>query len=326
MSDNRLHIVKTDDQNPSSSQPSKKQTKQEIQAKLERIWLTNPQQFNPERNCFEKERIKRTSDLIDSVSLSENKNAVDLGCGLGFLSRKLHSLGWRVDAVDAANNALKSMSSFDCTGIELIQDTLPQTKLKDDHYALVLSTEVIGFLNPADYRIYFSELSRLVAKDGYVICSTLIDVDSEDGVQQFGGLVETEFQVHQWLFGYHRLWLKLKQFFNSPAHYIRASQNRDYRDVQLAKRKGFAQAWFKFNSRGFPVLFWKILNIAASPLASLLNHNRWLLLKLEKISKFVWDNGGISHVIFLGQRRHIEMPTKVELVSVERKGKHQVWE
>jgi 2-polyprenyl-3-methyl-5-hydroxy-6-metoxy-1,4-benzoquinol methylase len=329
MSDNRLKIISADstfDPLIKKQGSRRKDAQQEALAKLERMWMTDPDQFNPLRKCMGKERLERTKKAIQTIQCLPSSLAVDLGCGFGLLSYHLRDLGWKVHAVDAASQALKRVNEGDVQNIELIQDRLPNTKLDDDHYDLVLSTDVIGYLAPEDYRLYVSELSRLVKPQGFVICSTAIDIDSEDALQKFGSLAETEFLINQWIFSHHLLYIRLKNFFETPSQYVKASQDNEYRFNELKKRESISKWWFRVNSTRLGGIFWKLPSFLAQPFVYLLTINHSLLLTLEKLCRFIWSDSGISHAIFIGQRRPLDTSAKEESQVIIRKGKKQVWE
>ncbi len=70
MADSRLNIVQTSP-TPSSNSASmggssRLSRQKESQAKFERLWLVNPEQFNPLRNWMQKERLERTWTLLNT--------------------------------------------------------------------------------------------------------------------------------------------------------------------------------------------------------------------------------------------------------------------
>jgi len=211
MSSQRLNIAQV---NPSSRAKKSQANSQrlEIQATMERMWHQNPEQFNPERDCIQRQRIQKTVQLIkESISL-DKKRAVDLGCGSGVLSRVLRDAGADVDAVDIAGNALKALQEHNMQHIRPVQDCFPMTSLEDDAYDVVVCTETIGYLPASVYRLAFAELSRLLKNDGRIICSTELDLNSEDALERLNALAETEFTIDLWVFSHHRLFLRLCQF------------------------------------------------------------------------------------------------------------------
>ena len=324
MPDNPLKIIATEKSSIKNSPISPKSARFEWQAKMERLWLTNPEQFNPLRNAIERERIAQLKELIHA--LPSPGTAVDLGCGFGEVSRTLQKAGWKVQALDIASNALKAFVQKGKEGIELIQDALPSTKLQDDAYDLVICTEVIAYLQERDYRLLMAELSRLVKREGLVICSTGIDINSEDALQRFGALAETEFKINQWIFNHHLLLLRLQNFFESPMRYVLASKNNEERNLELKARHGISRGLYRLNTSKIGGCFWLPLKWILTPIVHILNQNRAVMKFLEKICRLFWDESGISHALFVGTRRPLIMPTKADLESQEPKGKRQVWE
>lgn len=322
MSNNPLKIIPSADKTEKWVSDRKNQ-RQEATAKFNRLWLINPEQFNPLRNCMEVERVARTvalfPDLID-------KKAADLGCGDGIISLQLRDNGATVDAVDVAVNALKHFEKHDCARIQLFQDYVPRTKLADDRYDLVVATELVAYLPKEEYRLFMSELARIVKANGKVICSTPIDTRSSDALERFAELSETEFQIDEWTFSYHKYWLWLNHLLDSPSRYVRASKDTDYRNLKLQERSGFSKTWFRWNSSRYLAWFWKIESVITNPLYRGFVKSRSLLLGLESLCKSISGSNGISHAIWIGKRRPLVEFTPKDDQPVERKGKQQVWE
>lgn len=330
MNESRLNIVKVDNTPNSQKGAIRNGSKQdEYRAKLERLWMLDPEQFNPHRNATERERIQRTLSLIKSYLPIKQKMIADLGSGFGELSRQLRDEGGKVLAMDVASNALKKLKELGAESIEIVQDCLPNTKLKDCSYDLVLSTDVIAYLDPKDFRLFFSELSRLIKPEGYVVCSTPLDIYSEDPIERFSSIAETEFKIVEWVFSHHYLQLKILKFCRAPGRFVKGWQDPSYRAERLKNRSGFSNWWYVVNSSTLPAIFWFPISLAFRPLCYLLEQNRSMLLFLEKVCSFFWDTSGISHAIFIAQRRPLEEPTKSEIEGMktqERPQKRQIWE
>lgn len=325
MPENRLKVVATGNTPSQPPAPSMRSARMEMQAKMERLWLTNPEQFNPMRNNMERERLNRIKQII--LSFTDIKgSAVDLGCGYGYISEQLKQAGWQVHAVDIASNAQKAFTLQCGNSIPFMQDALPSTKLEDDHYDLVVCTDVIGYLEARDYRLLMAELCRLVKRNGHVICSTPIDIYSEDALQRFGALAETEFTIERWDFSYHLLLLKIKAFFEKPSTYVNASKDSEKRQQEIRNRSSFSSWWYKINTTKAGGYFWSPLKFITSPIVHFIKQNHTFMVMLERLCRFLWSESGISHAVFIGKRRPLVMPTKADMESVERKGKRQVWE
>lgn len=328
MNDKRLNIVSTENKSSKQSiSDSKSHWRKEAQAQFERMWLVNPEQFNPMRNCMERERIERTWMLANEFVQLKDKLVADLACGGGAMSKRLKDAGAIVHALDIASNALKILRENVPNIDQTYQQCLPHTTLEDDAYDLVFADEVIAYLPTQQLRLFMAELCRLVKPHGYTICSTELDLDSLDPLQRFASLAETEFKIHKWIFSHHRLYIRLKSFFSAPGCYASAYKTADYRFQELQKRKGFSQKWLYWNSQGILGIFWTIFQYLTNPIALLLKQNRQLLLFLEKICRFAWGDAGISHTIFIGCRRPLPpLDLPKDEIPVERKGKRQVWE
>lgn len=272
--DKRLSIIATEQKNENAQfQFNKANKRQALQAKFDRLWLENPKQFDPGRNCMEEERLKRTLELILRHTSLAGKRAVDLGCGHGVFAKMLADQGVVVDAVDISANALKPLKEDSYRNIRTVQDMLPQTLLEDETYDLVISTEVIAYLPESERRLYFAELSRLVKSDGFVISSTAFDINTIGGFETFEALTETEFQILEWVFSYHAFLIRMKNL----------------------------------------------------PLLRFLDKRRTIMLWLEKLCHLIYQDGGLSHALFIGKRRPLKMQAQEE-PPVLMQQKRRVWE
>ncbi|MEI8124301.1 MAG: class I SAM-dependent methyltransferase [Parachlamydiaceae bacterium] len=299
--------------------------RQEIQATMERLWLQDPAQFDPMRDCVQRKRMAKTLDILKEKSL-DSKLVADLGCGSGYLSRAVRDAGAIVHSVDVAGNALALLKAQDMHHITPFQDALPMTRLDDGVYDIVICTEVIGYLKPIEYRLTFSELARIVKAKGFVVCSSSIDVDSDNALERFAALAETEFEIDRWVLSYDLLWLKLCRFFDAPTLYVQASKKKELRMKEIAKRKGLGRIIFQCNSSFALGCFWSVIAFATNPLASFCRQSEGLMNLLEKISQFFWSESGVTHALFLGNRRQMIFPLAENEIPKEMKHKRQVWE
>lgn len=330
MVEKRLNIVKTDNGENNDavkkSYAGGKTRRLGAQAYFDRLWLVDPEQFDPNRNCMDQERLDRTQGLIQESISVKDKPVVDLGCGAGELSRRLRDLGAVVVAVDISNNALKVFKDKGAEGITLQQDYIPSTALKDDSFDLVICTELIAYLQPDEYRLLFSELSRLVKPEGKIVCSTPIDINSIDALQKFADLAETEIEIEKWVFSWNLCYIKIKNFFTAPSRFIRASKDKEYRLRELKQRSGLSHWWYKLNSTKPLVPIWFTLQALFYPLTVLIKKSKTFLFSLEKFCQFLWSDAGISHAIFIGKRRSFLEHLPADQIPIERKHRRQVWE
>lgn len=326
MTSKRLAVIEVSNQAATENRiPSRRTRKQEMQAKYERLWLLKPEQFDSSRNCMERERLERTYRLIIDHLHVNGQRIVDLGCGDGALVKRLKEAGGNIQAVDIAANALKRLQKSESQGLEIIQDALPETSLPDNSYDLVISTDVIAELNTPDYRLFFAELARLVKPTGYVVCSTPLDINSEDALQRLEELAHTEFHIIRWVYSYHALYQRLIAFFLAPDCFVKASKDPAYKQSELQSRASLSRLWFKLNSLSITAFIWRPISLITHPLANWLQQNRNVMLKLEKVCRFFSDISGISHAMFIGQRKPLEIPPPFQQ-PVERPKKREVWE
>jgi 2-polyprenyl-3-methyl-5-hydroxy-6-metoxy-1,4-benzoquinol methylase len=328
MAENRLNIISVMDENSSdqSYQSSRHTRTKELQAKFERLWLIDPERFNPLRNCMERERLERTWQLLTKhVALTDQPAVGDIGCAAGIFSRRLRDAGAQVEAVDIAENALKKFKEVDAERIQLKQEAMPETHLSDQGYKVIICTELIAELPREDYRLFFAELSRLIQPDGYLVCSSPIDIDSVGGVERLIELAQSEFDIIEEVASYHALYLRLKRFFNAPSRFIEGWQNLDFKRKEMSSLKGFNRLWFWLNTTPFLVWFWYVCNPCIRPIHNLLNKKQKILLILEKMCRFLWDRDGISHYLFIAKRRPLPSINPND-IPLERPKRKEVWD
>jgi 2-polyprenyl-3-methyl-5-hydroxy-6-metoxy-1,4-benzoquinol methylase len=327
MSSNRLNIVSVSNKESEDNKTFRPKTnREEVQATFEKLWNRDPDNFDPLNNCMDKERIVRTLALIDTACPVAGKKVVDLGCGRGTLSRALKEKGAHVSGVDIAKNALEIFRKEGSEQITLIQDCLPNTALQEDSFDIVVCTDLIGYLKPREHRLFFSELARLVKKEGYIICSTPIDLLSEDALEKFAALAETELEIVGWKLSYHKYYLRILDFFIAPSKFVRARKDLNYRKKALNKRSYFAKWWFQMNSAFLMGSAWHYLQHLFTPFFKGLRQSKYTMLTLEKICYFISSDSGISHAIFAAKRRSITEIMEPENPPIEMKRKKTVWE
>lgn len=328
MAENRLNIISVTSKNSSDQvyQGSRNAQKKEIQAKFERLWLVDPERFNPLRNCMERERLERTWQLINKhIALSDHPHTVDIACAAGVFSRRLRDAGAQVDAVDISENALKKFREADADKIELKQDTMPETHLPDQGYKLVICTELIAELPREDYRLFFAELSRIIQPDGYLICSSPIDIDSVGGVEKLIELAQSEFDIIEEIASYHALYLRLRRLVNAPSRFTEGWQNPEIKRKEMTFLRGFNRLWYWLNTTPLLVWFWYACDPCMSPFRNLLRNNSKVLLFLEKVCRFLSDQDGISHYLFIAKRRPLPSVNPDEIPQ-ERPKRKEIWD
>ena len=172
----------------------------------------------------------------------------------------------------------------------------------------------------------FSELARIIKTEGVVVCSTPIDIDSENALERFSGLAETEFEIDKWLLNYDVLWIRLLGFLSAPETYAKASRDPSLRTHELAKHGKLGRGWFNINSSPALGFLWHVVSFVTRPIANFFAQNNSLMVLLEKISRFFWSETGVSHALFIGKKRKMVFPLPANEIPRELKHKRQVWE
>lgn len=311
---------------PGRNSASRLVRSKEAEARFERLWLVDPNQFDPERNAMQQERLERTWHLLNKFVDLNGKRVVDLGCGSGVFTRRMRDAGARIDAIDIAENALKLFRKQGSDHINLKQEAMPVTSLPDHAYDVVVCLDVLAELPPQDYRLFFSELARLVKQDGYVLASTPIDIFSEGGVERLKDFIATEFTLLCFVPSYHAFYIRLKHVLESPDQFVKGWLDPDVRQKELNLRIGFGRWWYWINTTFIFMWLWLALQLILNPFIGLLRRSHFLLLHLEKACHFLWDDAGISHFIFIAQEKPLQMEEEPHELPIERPKKKEIWE
>ena len=300
---NPLKIIKTDQSSSEGlKHSSRSDRKQEQEARLERRWLLKGNKCT-RHEALEKQRIRRTLLLINDCTTLKDKKVVDVGAGVGAISRLMRDAGAHVTAIDLSSNALKIFEKHGSDNIQLVKDGLPTTKFEDDSFDVVVCADVIADVHPEDRRLAMAELSRIVKKDGWVICSTGIDIHSEDALERFEGLFQTEFMIKKSFESYNAYYIRLFHFLEAPRRFFQGWRSQEYRKEHLQERRGLSQSWYRLNSSQAIALIWAIPSWVLSPCVELLKRSNLLLKGLEYLCKTISNEAGVSYSILGGQRK-----------------------
>lgn len=328
MNQDPLRIISVENASPRQKN-QRKGHREELQAQMEWRWKHEPESFNPLRDWFERTRLERTLELIQETGITPQFLA-DLGCGAGVMSDTLTKKysGVKVDAVDIASLALERVKALQNPSLLPIQDYIPHSQLQDEKYDLVLACELIGYLQPQEQRLFFSEIARIATLNGHILVSTRIDLNSSDALERLNDLADTELLIKAWRLSYHRLGIRCLDFFKAPEYFVRGASDTDYRQEALKKRDALSYYWYKWNSNRVMRVLWKPIAWLTTPFANWLEQRGSFLGMLEKLSKALWQEEGISHATFIAQRRPlstVQIPPPDER-PLEHKGKRFVWE
>lgn len=110
---------------------------------------------------------------------TDNKNALDIGCGTGQLTRDLYHRGFRVTGIDLAESAVQLARSATTVGDDLL--TYRQLDIERDNtdtlpfpFGLITCKNVYAFIT--DKPAFLQRIKQLLAADGtFLIISPLTD-------------------------------------------------------------------------------------------------------------------------------------------------------
>lgn len=295
---------------------------------FERRWQEDPNQFNPTLTAIERERIERSWNVLQPL-VQPGMPASDLGCGWGVLSERIAERGGSVDALDIASSALERLRPHAHERIRLLCDAAPMTQLPDDHYSIVVCTDLIAELPSPEHRLLISELYRIAKPEGHILCSTPLDIHSDGALERFASLVETELEPENWLLSHHAYYLRLRHLLNAPARYHQAMIDLEYYKKQRAKAGLFGRGWLWLNSRKPLGYFWKILSTLLKPVLHAYDQSRTLLLKMESLCRFLSPDDGISHVLIVARLKSLKTTQDVDVQAMSRpvqRLRQRIWE
>lgn len=238
--------------------PSRKDRLLAARAKYERFWREKA--ISPSETIEERVRIERTLSFGKTWGLDTSPNMVDLGCGDGKVTHLFASPTTHMTALDIAQNALSRLSSPEIT---CILGAMPDTPFPDGSFHAVLCTDLLTELDPRDYRLAISEMSRILAPGGLLLFSCPIDYTTDRPVPLLRQLLSTEFTPLGEEPSYHRLWKQTK------------------------KKVSRLPRWFP----------------GRESLCHALEQNRSFLLFCERLSRFRWAEAGITHLLVCARKK-----------------------
>jgi|GEM_PF-485501 len=118
--------------------------------------------------------IKNHKTLIDKLIAqckSENRipKALDLGCGLGQISKYFTDMGFDVTAVDFSENAIEILKS-NFPNIKTLQhDIIKPLPFKENEFDLIIANLSLHYFNEQDTHNAIAEIHRVISKNGLLI-------------------------------------------------------------------------------------------------------------------------------------------------------------
>lgn len=317
-------------------------TEQQLyQEKIKAKWNhVSCEKMDPSKTACERERVKRTLEILELHCEIKGSKIVDLGCGSAKIAKFLQEKGGNLTLVDAVDHMKNPDSDGFASQIEafpgeilgkapgmkekrtleaskhpedegvkpkthVITACLPYVNLPEDFFDGVVCTDVLAEIDAHLHRLTLSEISALLKRDGWFICSTPLDLYSYDALEQFFALLKTEFDLKSFKMSYHRLLFYLTRSLKAPQRFAKAEADPLYRLNQLKSRSGLLRLWFYLNSSKWLSFFWKCIARPSNFLKKKVDESRRLLLILERLSVFFFGRYGLTHVIVLARKKKI---------------------
>ncbi len=197
-------------------------------------------------------------------------------------------------------------------------DALPRITLESKEYDYVLCIRSIAKLKTKEQRLLMMELARILKEEGEILISSSLDYRTEDPALRLAKLIQTEFMIEESALFNERLYYSVHHLLTAPEKFIRASKEAGYREKKVAEKSGLSKMWFQMNSAKPMVYIWRAISPIFSFVQRSLNRE-WL----ERVSQFLFQEGGLSHVLFSAKLKPI-----IEASEEERnpKIKEKKWE
>lgn len=145
---------------------------------------------------------------------------LDIGCGLGDLTKKVWALDPKNDiaGIDISENAINRISGAvkkeGYQNLKFRVGSLPSLNFKDQSLDLILCLEVLYYLNDEDRKRSITEIKRTLKPGGYLLLSGGLD----DGVRYFSEenivkLISKDFSIKMIEYNYAKIYTMFEKRF-----------------------------------------------------------------------------------------------------------------
>ena len=172
-------------------------------------------------SCFAYSRMRLKRMLDEHIPPNgDGLRALDVGCGTGHHMSALAARGFEVAGIDGSDHMLEEARAAN-PGAELQRADVASLPFSDDSFDLVLCVEVLRYL--ADPNSCITEIARVLRPDG-VCLATATPLFSLNGYALINRLA---------VFAPIGDFVRLKQYFTTPACIRRRFEAAGFRDVEV---------------------------------------------------------------------------------------------
>lgn len=135
---------------------------------FERLYAGNPDPWDFETSPYENEKYDAT---IAALGGRHFGRALEIGCSIGVLTARLAAYCEQLLAVDVVDSALARAKArcINLGNVQFENRRLPQDWLEEQKLDLIVLSEVLYFLNPADIRRLAELTATSLAPGGYAL-------------------------------------------------------------------------------------------------------------------------------------------------------------
>jgi len=179
---------------------------------------------------------------VDSIlhTLPKNSLVLDLGCGTGHFANYILRQGFQVHAIDPSANMLR-LARDNFPEIHFKEGIAQDLNFPDQFFDLVISIEVLRYLDEADVRKSYEEIFRVLKPGGKMLVTHV-----------------NKFALDGYYFFYHakQFWMKLVNgtrhacYFTTPVKEQRLVREAGFTEIQITGRMyASIRIAFKFGKR-----------------------------------------------------------------------------
>ena len=135
---------------------------------------------------FDLETKPELKNVIDNLPIKSG-NALDVGCGLGQVSRYLAQIGFKTTAIDISEEAIKWCKKLNDTGFSIDYIVADSTSfISSKKFDLIVDFLHFHDVQIEYYKKYLFNIKKLIVKRGYFILAWLYSVNKN--LTSFNGI------------------------------------------------------------------------------------------------------------------------------------------